>query len=162
MTFKKRMMDVVSNRTSYPVCCVAQAEMFIRLNKESNAACVEIKNSYGDIWSVFITRPNSRKAGFDFSRNMTKQFGRERMGEFHKLRQKIRNRNDFLKYDIKMVDVGLRLVHASKSELQDALKFIENVNANEFDENCTGRWINLISPRWFSEIIMWRLVQVSK
>lgn len=134
------------------------------MNKESNAACVEIKKSYGDIWSVFITRPNSRTDRFDFSINMSKQFGRERMDEFHKLRQKIKNRNDFLKHDIKMVDVGFRLVHASKSELQEALKFIENANVNKFDENCTGSWINLIllSPRWFSEIIMWRLVQVSK
>lgn len=156
ISIKSLIRDVEHN--SLPECISHFIHTFNDLSRKSNEASLEIRSNYLDIWREYVKRPRiGRTEKLKFSNYLMEKFGRQRVGEFHKLCQQRRDRRDWMTIQSFVLRAELKLVGCSKCELIPIMEWVSKWNLGE-PTRVPNDWINWISPKHVSEIALWRLV----
>lgn len=156
---KQKIKQVLNNKQQFPKCIVNKAIHIWSVLSESNNAAVIIKKSYKDIWVDFVrNKPKTLIHKREFPKTLKSKYGNIRYSDFTKLKIKIINKNNMLKFEMKEFLAELILFNSKESELLNILKYVEDVNMLNADQNSElyKLIINLI-PERFAEIILWRL-----
>lgn len=156
---KQKIRQVLNNKHQFPKCVVNKATHIQNILSESNNATITIRTSYIDIWSDFVR--NKPKTVIDkrrFSIALKSKYGSKRYREFLKLRIKISNKNSLLKFEVNEFLAELTLFNSKENELTNILKFVEDINILNVDQNSElYKWIIYLIPERFVEIVLWRL-----
>lgn len=155
---ERYVMRVFYPDVDCPECVRYQLEQFHELKEESNLASVRIRNEYREIWYDWIVRDTIYHKRASWSQYMNSKYGRERMGEFHTLCSLRSAYQDFIRYELPAVRAMIELMICPIDELNEIHQWVCEVNytGKGFPPNV---WVNKISPRNFSEVILWRLIR---
>lgn len=148
--------------TSLPGCISHSIRTFNDLSRKSNEASLEIRKNYLDIWKEYINRPRIGKTEkLKFSNYLMERFGRQRVCKFHELCQVRRDRRNWMTIQSHVLRAELKLVTCSSGELSPIVEWVSKWNLGE-PTRVPNDWINWISPKYVSEISLWRLLNLLK
>lgn len=155
---KKIAQDL--HRVPLPRCTLHAIRTFLNIVHLSNQASLSIRTNYLDIWHAYIKRPRrQRVAMFEFSSNLNRLFGRQRVSEFHELCQRRRDLIEWVRSSLVTLKAELSLINCPLSELKTILEWVQQVNTGEQVPK-PNSWVNYVSAKHMSEIAIWRLVNL--
>lgn len=155
---KKLAQDL--QRGPLPLCTLHAIRTFLNIVHLSNQASLSIRTNYLDIWHAYIKRPRrNRTAMFEFSSNLNRLFGRQRVSEFHELNRRRRDLIEWIRTSLVTLQAELCLINTPLTELKTILEWVQQVNTGEQAPK-PNNWINYVSAKHMSEIAIWRLVNL--